>query len=427
MEPITEIIAIGREILDGRVVDTNSSFLGEKLNLLGLCPRFAQRVDDEEARIIESFELAQKRSRIVLVCGGLGPTSDDLTIQTFAKFIGKPLQLNAEALSQIEERFRSMNRPFTDVQKKQALFPEGGTILPNRLGTAPSYTYTFNGVQWFFMPGVPKELKDIFTESVVPLLQKVSRTARSHTWYTQFTSEGELQKRLHDIISHAHKFGFEFTFRTRFPENHIGLIAVDPSPEKEMEFQKLQKQVSERLSSDVFSEGAVPEKLEQVLLTRASHKKCDLVTVESCTGGLVAERITRVPGASQNFWGSFVCYDNSAKIHLGVRKECLDKWGAVSEQTSLELAHQGAKVKNAAKPSLTLSVSTTGIAGPSGGSSQKPVGLCFTSVVILDPTGKTLFHATDQVQARTGLTREETTLFFSQKALSLALQALQNL
>jgi nicotinamide-nucleotide amidase len=422
---IIETILIGREILDGRVTDTNSVFIGDELNKRGLCPRFSQKVDDNIDRIINCFQTAQSRSNTVFVTGGLGPTSDDLTLQAFANFIGKSLSLNSLALEQIQQRFVQINRPFTETQKKQAYFPEGGEILTNPVGTAPGFSYLHNNVQWFFMPGVPKEMKFIFTNEILPKITPSSQH-QSYTWYTQFTSEGELQRRLTGAIQKAESQDFELTFRTKFPENHIGLINNKASSSTRPKFQELVTEITQILSDGCFSFGENPSSLESTVLDLCRDSNLDIVTAESCTGGLVASRLTSVPGASQNFWGSFICYDNSAKTQLGVDPKILNQFGAVSENCATELALQAARKKLIASNKPTLALSTTGIAGPSGSTAEKPVGLCFVSAQMWNSNTNCAWSLTEKVQARPGLSRAENILFFSQKCLALAFTGLKN-
>jgi nicotinamide-nucleotide amidase len=421
-QPLIEIITIGREILDGRVIDSNSAYLGEELHKRDLCPRFAQRVDDHADRILMAFKTAAKRSTVIIVTGGLGPTSDDITIESFSKFQNESFQLNTIALGFVEEAFRRMNRPFTDVQKKQAFFPENGIPLENIWGTAPGMFYNHDGKMWFFLPGVPKEMKGIFQHSVLEKLAPFTQKPRSWTWKTQFTSEGELQTRLKPLIEIADANNFEFTFRTRFPENHLGLLAHNLGPDQVKIFDQLKKNISTTLGPNVFSEGEIPPSIEEVLLKQLQQKDIDLVFVESCTGGSLASRMTRVPGVSSHFWGSYTCYDNSAKEALGVSNLVIKKEGAVSELCARELALSGLKTKIPHKPKPTLCLSTTGIAGPEGDTPDKPLGLCFIAAALCTQQGKVEKVATEKIQARAGLTREENILFFTQKALTLGLR-----
>jgi nicotinamide-nucleotide amidase len=423
--PIVEILAIGREILDGRVIDTNSVWMAEKLKERGLIPRYGQRVDDDFDRVIEAFEIAQRRSQIILVTGGLGPTADDLTAEAFGRFTGEKLELHPEAMAQLEAWFKRMNRTLLDVQRKQAYFPKSCRVLENFEGTAPGFARRFDsGQSWYFTPGVPKEMKRMFTEHILPELPRVEGY-RSSSWATQFTSEGELQKRLnpvHAILSETEGSAFEITYRTRFPENHIGLHGVCTTPARNTQYLKLAKEIETLLGEDIFSGGIDKENtlLEFQVVQKLKAAGAIVATVESCTGGLVANRITDIPGSSAVYWGSWLTYDYRAKEELGVPKDLMIKHGAVSPEVAKALAEAGLVkltklVSGAGLPvDKLLCVSTTGIAGPGGETPKKPVGLCY--VALAKANGETLV---EEVLGRPQFLRTENKTLFAQRALDL--------
>lgn len=413
--PRVEILTIGREILDGRVIDTNSVWLAERLKEIGLIPRYAQRVDDELERVVEAYRIAASRSTHILVTGGLGPTADDLTAEAFAKFLGEPMELNPEALKRIEAVFAKFKRTMIDQQRKQAYFPPSCRILENPEGTAPGFSMHKTPDQaWYFMPGVPKEMKAMFLASVLPELPKVAGY-ESSTWATQFTSEGELQSKLSSVHD-ALPSGLEITYRTRFPENHIGLHGVCSSEEERGTYQKLADQIETILGNTVFSGGIQRDvrSLESVVVDLLIQKKRVLGTVESCTGGLVANRITDVAGSSSAFWSSWVTYDNSSKVALGVNEKLIDAHGAVSAEVATALAEAGLLQLVRMGTPHPVCVATTGIAGPTGGSDSKPVGLCYVAVAATGVPTKV-----EEVRGRAYLKRTENKLLFSQKALEL--------
>lgn len=417
--PLIEILAIGREILDGRVVDTNSVWLAEKLKERGLVPRFAQRVDDDLERVVEAFKIAGRRSEVILVTGGLGPTADDLTAEAFARFLGKPLEWNAEAFSQMAAFFRKLDRPMIEQQRKQALLPRSCLVLENTQGTAPGFALRKGKTAWYFMPGVPKEMKAMFLAHVLPDLPKIEGY-RSSTWATQFTSEGELQARL-SSVHQALRPGFEMTYRTRYPENHVGLHALCASERDREAYASLATEIEKTLGTTVFSGGIDQEvqALEAVVLELLVKSRRSFASVESCTGGLIADRITNLSGSSAAFWTTWVTYENRAKEALGVSGELLRSHGAVSAEVARAMAESGlAQLLRLGAPN-PICVSTTGIAGPSGGSAEKPVGLCYTAVA---QAGKPT--QTREVRARAGLERSEYKRFFSQNALELVRLAL---
>lgn len=417
-EVVVEILTIGREILDGRVVDTNSIFMAQSLKTLGLVPRYGTRVDDDRARILEAFAIAAKRAQVVIATGGLGPTSDDITAEVFAEFLGERVAPNEAALAQLKERLAKLNRPLTDAQRKQVMLPPSCFTIDNPNGTAPGFGFDGNGTAWFFMPGVPREMKPMLVEHVLPRLPRVD-AYRTRQWATHFVPEAALQERL-TPLEKTLPAGFEVTYRTRAPENHIGLHGACDTPEREREFERAGRELAAILGDDVFSEctGTDPlPSLESIVVERLRATKTHFATVESCTAGLIAHRITEVPGASETFQASRVVYANEAKIELGVSPATLAKHGAVSPETARELAEGGLKAlralntKNAARHWV---VATTGIAGPGGGTAEKPVGLCHIALARSD--GPTL-----HIEARGSsyLDRTLMKLFFSQKALDL--------
>jgi nicotinamide-nucleotide amidase len=415
-DTIVELITIGREILDGRVLDTNSVKIAELLKTQGLIIRHAQRVDDHKERIINSFKLAASRSHIVLVTGGLGPTSDDITMESLAAFLGVELEENAQALADLEKFLKLRGRSMSPAQRKQALLPKGVEVLPNPHGTAPGVFLVRSKTLWAFMPGVPLEMIPMMKEQVLPRLPRVDGYT-TYGWATQFTAESSLQDRLAPLIdAHPH---FEISYRTRFPENHIGLHAVLKNEHERHAYESLKKAISEKLGTDVFSEGTSLLNLEEVVLQQAREKKIWIACVESCTGGGVAQRLTSVPGSSENFFASWTTYHNRAKQLLGVPEKLIETQGAVSEDVSKELARAGLLLMQQSLPeaSSLLCVSTTGIAGPGGGTPQKPVGLCYIGLASWKK-GSSIRVQAEKIQAPMGWDRPRYQLYFSQKALN---------
>lgn len=415
---IIEIITIGREILDGRVVDTNSVFFGQELGRLGQVPRYLQRVDDIAGDILNAFNIAASRADVVLVSGGLGPTSDDITAETFAKFVGEPWVEHLAAREQVQKAFARIQRPIHDSQWKQARLAQNARLLDNPHGTAPGFAYESGKTKWFFMPGVPREMKPMFLTSVAPSIVGDADFLQQ-MWFTQFTSEGELQQRLGSIIS-ALPPEIAFFYRTKFPENHLGLSGSLKTAVLKAAFADAVAKVSKLLGADVFTTDET-KTLERLVGDLALARGQHLVTAESCTGGLVASRLTDKPGSSASVGGGFVTYSNEFKIQLaseaGLATEMessISAHGAVSEQVASLMAQSAAKVHAKKFPNFSvLAVSTTGIAGPDGGSDEKPVGTCWIAVA-----NQVQVLATYKVQARLGLERDQLKLLFSQHALN---------
>jgi nicotinamide-nucleotide amidase len=433
---IVEILSIGRELLDGRVIDTNSATIAHELRGLGLVPRFGQRVDDDLARIIMAFGVAASRSRIIIATGGLGPTSDDITAEAFARFLGEALVPNPDAMRQVEAYFQRLGRPLLEVQRKQAMLPPSCFVLENKRGSAPGFGLVKDGLSWFFMPGVPREAEAMLREQVIPRLPHAARI-RSMEWATHFTTEGGLQQKLTPVEAKLPR-GFEVAYCTRFPENHISLYAPIANGDASLAFESACEEIGELLGPSVFStarDGARLAPIEEVIVERSKAKRFALATAESCTGGLVASRLTDVSGASETFWGSFVTYDYAAKhSELGVTDEILKSRGAVSPETARALAVAGLEEMERSiasgahhaihAPSALMCVSTTGIAGPTGGTPEKPVGLCFVALARKQPgAGEPVDVSIEEIRGVQGLTRAMYKQLFAQKALELVRQA----
>jgi nicotinamide-nucleotide amidase len=419
-QKIVEFIAIGREILDGRVIDTNSVWLAQRLKNLGLVLRHAQKVDDEISRIIEAFEIASRRSEIIFVSGGLGPTSDDLTSEAFAKFQHSEPVLNAEAEIMVRAWLEKRKRPVNEAQLKQAVLPVGVEVIANNFGTAPAFTFKERTRQWFFLPGVPRELQGIYEEKIQSQMPR-NDDYRHYHWVTQFTAESALQMDLKELISKLPK-DFELAFRTKFPENYISLFGNLDSPEKIQSFESLKKEITEILAPSTYTHGENPSELPELFFEKLKSKNIILAFVESCTGGLNSSRISDISGASEVLMGSWVTYDNAMKLSLGVSAEILKSHGAVSEECAREMALKGyEKLKVQFPESSILVISTTGIAGPNGGTSEKPVGLCHVGLAFGRKQSSVIVE-THKVQTPVTFERLQNKLYFSQKSLTLALK-----
>lgn len=306
-EPIVELLTIGREILDGRIVDTNSVKIAEILRSRGLVPRYAQRVDDDLSRMDEAIRIAGARSDVILVTGGLGPTSDDLSAEAFALYLGEKLTMSEVALQAVADYLARFSRTMIDAQKKQALLPPSCFLLPNLEGTAPGFALERDGRSWYFMPGVPREMLRMLREQVLPRLPK-REGYRSRAWITQFTAESLLQQSLDEIEFDA-KPEFEITYQTRFPENHIGLLGNCQDAEAEARFEALAHRITEKLGSDVFWVAHSPSEmrtLEQVVVPILLSAGVRLCIAEQVTGGELAARFTAVADSEKVFAGAQV-------------------------------------------------------------------------------------------------------------------------
>jgi nicotinamide-nucleotide amidase len=370
-----EILTVGDELLRGEILDSNKSLLSERLLSLDIETRWHASVGDDPADMTDAFRRAAGRSDVVLVSGGLGPTRDDLTMKVLAESFGLELVLHEPSLAVIREFFARFGREMALNNEKQAWFPAGAEVLPNPIGTAPGALLEVEDTLFFCMPGVPRELERMLDEQVLPRLaarRPGGAVVRARLLRTFGMGESNLDDLLSDVATDG---DVVLGFRTSFPDNYLRPVARGASAEEaERKLARTCDAIRDRLGPLVYAEGETT--LEAVvgdLLQRAGKT---LAVAESCTGGLLAERISAVPGASEWFRGGVVAYANAAKSSLlGVPEAMLREHGAVSQPVACAMA-EGARERFGAD----LGVATTGIAGPTGGSAEKPVGLVFVAL-----------------------------------------------
>jgi nicotinamide-nucleotide amidase len=370
-----EIMTIGDELLYGQVVDTNSAFMGQQLGRLGLRVRQITSVSDRADEIVAALDQARQRTKVILMTGGLGPTKDDLTKHVLARYFGRELVLHEPTLHHVEEIFRRFNRPMLDVNRQQALVPEGTEVLHNAVGTAPGMWIEDQGTVFISMPGVPFEMKRLMTDEVLPKLQSKFQLAPIEHVVVMTAGLGEsfLAEKIKDWesalppnikLAYLPSLGSVRLRLTGTADGH----STEHGPNLRDRMLALLPALRERIGSYIFAEEDSP--LEVVVGKLLQQKNWQLGTAESCTGGAVAARITSVPGSSAYFRGSVVAYDNDIKeALLGVNAETLAQHGAVSEATVREMA-EGAR----ARLGCDVTLATSGIAGPGGGTPLKPVG-----------------------------------------------------
>ena len=364
-----EILTIGDELLRGEIVDSNKAFLSERLLRLDVETRFHSSVRDEPADMMDALRRAAQRADVVLVSGGLGPTRDDLTVEALAKTFERKLVLHEPSLAAIRAFFERVGREMAEVNAKQAWLPEGAEVLPNPIGTAPGCMLLAGEIPIFCMPGVPHELQRMMDEQVLPRIEArhPGRTVvRARLLRTFGMGESNLEEALSGVAQ-----GGDVTlgFRTAFPDNLLRPLTRAASvAAAEATLEKVCAAIRERLGVLVYAEGDEP--LEAVVGRLLRERGRTLAVAESCTGGLLAERITSVAGSSEYFLGGVVAYADAAKqALLGVSEDLLGRHGAVSEPVVRAMA-EGARRHFGAD----LAVATTGISGPGGGSAEKPVG-----------------------------------------------------
>ncbi len=366
--PTVEILSQGDEVVTGQIVDTNAAWLADALTARGYAVLRHTTVGDDLGAIREAIAVAVERADLVVSTGGLGPTQDDLTAEAVAAVLGVDLVEDPVAIATIEVYYARHARIMPAVNRKQALLPAGALRLDNDWGTAPGFAIrTARGLA-AFLPGVPREMKPMFAERVLPLLHGplAASAGRLITIRTTGVGESEIQQRLGTLsLPDA-----VVSYRTRAPENHVKLRFHPGVPDERAN--AIARDVAARIGDVVFCvDGLDPDAgdLEQVVVRRLLAAGRTVATAESCTGGQLAAALTRVPGASGAFVEGVVCYANAAKERLGVPPAWIAAHGAVSEPVARALAEA---VR--ARAGTDYGVSTTGVAGPGGGTPDKPVG-----------------------------------------------------
>ncbi len=371
-----EILAVGTEILLGDIVNTNSHYISKRLADLGIAVYHQTVVGDNEERLYNAYKLAFERADIVIATGGLGPTNDDLTKEIGAKYFCKELILHEESLDYIMGFFKRLNRPMSEGNRKQALFPEGSIILPNPNGTAPGCIVEENNKILVMMPGPPKEMIPMFENSVAPYLQKFSDGVLvSKVIRVVGLGESAMAEKVIDILNNS--VNPTVAPYAKDNESILRITAKGKTREEaETLISPIEKDIRDRLGLDIYAEGETT--LEAVVSEMLVKRNLSIATAESCTGGLLAGTLINYPGISSVFMEGAITYSNEAKMkRLGVKEETLKIYGAVSEETAKEMA-----IGIAEASGTDIGISVTGIAGPGGGTEEKPVGLVYVGLYI---------------------------------------------
>lgn len=370
-----EIMAIGSELLTPHFQDTNSLYLTQRLNELGREVSFKTIVGDDWNELTFCINEAISRSDLIIAIGGLGPTRDDLTREAFAYVLGRKLLFREELLQRIRERFERRSLEMPDINKKQAYMIEGSEILPNKNGTAPGLWLETEKKIITLLPGPPHELKPMFDDFVLPKLKKlkVEHTSRAVLKTTGLT-ESEIESLIFDL--HPKTPDVKITTLAYPGQIEIHLTAHSKKSQKKAaeKLNELKDAILLRLEKNIFSQEG--EELEEVVGYLLRGDKKTLAVAESCTGGLMGHRITNVPGSSDYFIQGVIAYSNEAKKGLlDVPSDLIEKHGAVSYQVAQAMAQEVRK-----KAQADLGVGITGIAGPTGGTPEKPVGLVYVAL-----------------------------------------------
>lgn len=367
-----EIIAVGTEILLGNIVNTNAAYLAEKCAGLGLSCYHQDVVGDNEERLTETIRLALTRADIILLSGGLGPTQDDLTKEAAAKVMGKELYLHEPSREAIRQFFAERNLEITENNWKQAMVPEGCIVVENPGGTAPGIIIAENGKHVVLMPGPPGELIPMFEKSIIPYLAELTTgVIYSQTVKICGVGESKAESMVEDLVDAQDNPTIATYAKTG--EVHLRVTATAPDEKEAKKLVKpMVKELKGRFGNHVYTTDSEVT-LEKAVVDLLMANKLTACTVESCTGGMLSARLINVPGVSEVFKSGYVTYSNKSKRKLlGIKKNILVKYGAVSEQIAREMAKTAATLAR-----TDVSVSTTGIAGPDGGTPEKPVGLVY--------------------------------------------------
>jgi len=394
---VAEILSVGTELLLGNIIDTNAAFLSQELAGLGVSVFRQTTVGDNHQRLFAALKNAFACADVVIISGGLGPTQDDITKEVAAEYFGRGLVLHEESLERIKIRFAARGRELPTNTNRNAIIPEGSAVLPNDNGSAPGVLIEQDGKILILLPGPPHEMMPMFTNHVKPFLQQKSgKVFVSRTLKIIGIGESQVESMLMDLIDTQ-------TNPTIAPyakiwDCHVRLTA---SAESEIEAEKLiaplAAEIHKRLAPHIYSDddATLPEIVVQLL----QKQKHTIAVAESCTGGLIMSELVSVAGCSSVFLEGLCTYSNEAKIaRLGVSAALIEKCGAVSAEVAAAMAEGVAKTAGS-----TVGISTTGIAGPDGGTTDKPVGLVYVGLYVHGETETAKFNITgsrDEVRLR---------------------------
>ncbi len=377
---VAEILCTGEELLLGDIVNTNAAFLSAELTGLGISVYHHSVVGDDASRLADCVSEGLSRSDIVVISGGLGPTKDDLTKETVASLFGRKMVLHTESLEAIRAYFAKTNRMMSKNNEKQAMMPEGAIVFPNHYGTAPALALENDAGQAVIMlPGPPSELKPLFFEQVAPYLKrKNSMAIVSKNIHFFGIGESALAERLDGLLIDTPAL----TAATYCKEGEVRIRITARAESESLANEACESYAQRIMQSDAseFIYGVDVGTIENAVVKALHESGLTLSAAESCTGGLIAKRVTDISGCSDVFFGGCVTYTNDVKQRLiGVSAETLEKYGAVSEQTAREMA-RGVRLATGSD----IGVSATGIAGPTGGTPETPVGTVFIGISTKD-------------------------------------------
>lgn len=367
-----EIFSVGTEILLGEILDTNAKYIASQLANIGIDVFYKTSIGDNEKRLLNAIDIAYKRADIIISTGGLGPTDDDLTKETFAKYFNKKLVRHKESLENLKSYYVNEDMPLSNL--KQADIPEGAIVLLNENGTASGCIIEENNKIAVILPGPPKECIPMFDKQVKPVLEKyTNKVLVSKNLNLCGIGESNASEIIRDLMLSSKNPTI-----APYANNNEMRFRVTASGKNKNEAKEILKPTVDKLY-DIFKDyiyGEDDDTLQDVIVGKLIKNNMTISTAESCTGGLLASTIINVPSASSVFLNGVICYSNESKIYeLDVCKKHLKKYGAVSEQVAIQMAEGIRKKSN-----TTIGISTTGIAGPAGGTEEKPVGLVYIAI-----------------------------------------------
>jgi nicotinamide-nucleotide amidase len=368
------IISVGNELLNGKTVNSNATFIGGALFEIGIPSYKILTIRDDNTEIKKSLKQALQEGEIVILTGGLGPTHDDITKKAIAEFFDTELIFDKNIMQKVEGRFKKRGMKMPEVNRNQALVPETAELIDNPVGTAPGMLFNHKGKSLFVLPGIPQEMKAIMTQSILPFLKENFKLEKIqvHLYRTTGIPESKIYQICKDLFEDHPSL--EIAFLPKYTGVEIRIAERKEKSLKKSSYLLFEIELYNRIGKYIFTKGT--QELEEIIGDLLKKDKLTISVAESCTGGLIQDKLTNVPGSSQYFMGGITTYSNESKMEfINVKKSSLEKFGAVSDEVAREMA---IGTRQSFKTDFALS--TTGIAGPTGVTETKPVGLIFIAL-----------------------------------------------
>lgn len=402
-----EIVSIGDELLIGQTINTNASFIGQKLTEIGIEVKRITTISDHEEDIISAITSAEKRADVIIATGGLGPTHDDVTKKAFVRYFKSKLILNKTILKKIQKSFKERGIVMSPINEEQALVPDDASIVENKMGTAPGLRFQKNNRDFFVLPGVPSEMKTMVEDTIIPLLKKKSTLfIKRRMIKTTGVAESTLFEKMGNI-SELEKI-VKIAFLPKSTGVEIRLTATNPDEMQCSEnLAQAESIIRQRINEHIW--GFDDQNLEDVVAQLLFEQHKTIAIAESCTGGMITDRLTNVSGSSTYLKQAIIAYSIESKVNtLGMKKQFIDQLGEVSAEVAIEMAKKVREMSN-----TDFGLATTGLLGPNGGISKTPVGLIYVAV---SDAAETIFHR---------LIFKRDRIFNKQRATQMALDLLR--